>query len=147
MGLSGVVMPENYVAMFDVPDKEAADTVLKKATPMILDVAEHIKSGRPLPPQKVTLYDRIKSGIVNDVFYPFFVKAKGFYATDACIGCGRCASLCPMNNIALKERRPKWSESCTHCMACIAGCPALAIEYKKNSISKPRYFNTAEPPI
>lgn len=145
LGLAGVVMPENYVAMFEVPDKKQADAIIQKAIPRILDIAEHIKNTRPFPKQKAMLIDRIKSGIVNDVFYPLYVNAKGFYTTEACIGCGKCAALCPLNNIALSEGKPKWGQSCTHCMACICGCPSEAIEYKNNSKGKPRYYNTDEP--
>lgn len=145
LGLASVVMPENYIAMFEVPDKIQADAIIGKAIPRIRDIAEHIKNGQPLPPEKVTFIDRQKSGIVNNVFYLFFVKAKGFYATDACTGCGKCAELCPLDNIKLVEGKPRWGENCTHCMACICACPSEAIEYKNNSKGKPRYYNTEEP--
>ncbi len=145
LGLAGIVMPENYVAMFEVPDTLQAKAIIKKAIPRILAVAECIKKGQALPHEKVTFIDRQKSGIVNAVFYRFFVKAKGFYSTDACIGCGKCAGLCPLDNIKLVGGKPLWGKCCTHCMACICGCPSAAIEYKNNSKGKPRYFNTEEP--
>ena len=77
--------------------------------------------------------------IVNPAFYALFVKAKAFRATDSCVGCGRCVSLCPMNNIRLEGARPVWGKDCTHCMACICRCPKAAIEYGKKSVGKPRY--------
>ncbi|WP_411680061.1 EFR1 family ferrodoxin [Clostridium thailandense] len=69
------------------------------------------------------------------------VSAKGFYATDDCTSCGKCAKLCPLNNIEIAEGKPHWGQSCTHCMACICGCPSEAIEYKNKSKGKPRYYN------
>ena len=69
----------------------------------------------------------------------FFVKAEAFRATDACIGCGRCVELCPLNNIQLENSKPVWGKNCTHCMACICYCPKEAIEYGKKSKGKPRY--------
>jgi ferredoxin len=140
MGLASVVMPENYVALFEVPDREQALEIIRKAEPVIGAAAEKIKNSQPLPREKVGLIGRVYSTIVNPVFYPFVVHAKGFYTTDACTGCGRCAGLCPLNNIGMVSGKPVWGDTCTHCMACICSCPAKAIEYKKNSQGKPRYL-------
>ena len=76
---------------------------------------------------------------VNPVFYPLFVKANSFTASDVCIGCGKCEKLCPLNNITLQNARPVWGTNCTQCMACICYCPTRAIEYGKKSAGKPRY--------
>jgi ferredoxin len=140
MGLKSVLMPENYIALFEVPDKVKADEIIRKAVPEITSAAETIKSGLKLPEEKVRLLDRVYSTIVNPFFYPFVVHAKGFYATDACTGCGKCEALCPLNNITRASGRPAWGDRCTHCMACICACPAEAIEYKNHSKGKPRYY-------
>ena len=62
-----------------------------------------------------------------------------FRSTSACVGCGKCAAVCVENNIRLRDGRPVWGDRCTHCMACICGCPAGAIEYGRASRGKPRY--------
>ncbi|MBS5129231.1 MAG: 4Fe-4S binding protein [Lachnospiraceae bacterium] len=33
--------------------------------------------------------------------YPLFVKTTPFYMKDSCIGCGKCASLCPLQEMML----------------------------------------------
>ena len=139
MGLAPVVMPENYVALFDVPDKTKAYAIIREAEPVIQAAAERIRDGAPLPAVEAGLRDHFMSSVVNPVFYGFVVKAQGFYTVDSCTGCGACAALCPLNNIRLESGRPVWGDSCTHCMACICRCPVEAIEYKKNSQGKPRY--------
>ena len=58
---------------------------------------------------------------------------------EKCVGCGKCAAVCVENNIRLRDGRPVWGDRCTHCMACICGCPAGAIEYGRASRGKPRY--------
>lgn len=79
------------------------------------------------------------SGAVNPIFYKEIVKADAFTVSDACIGCGKCAQRCPLNNIRLNKDKPVWGSNCTHCMACICYCPKEAIEYGKRSVGKPRY--------
>lgn len=141
MGLASVVMPENYIAMFAVPDRVQAEAIIKQAEPGMRSIAEYIKNGQQLPSEAVTLVDRFLSNVVNPIFYRFFVSAKGFYATDQCVACGKCVRLCPLNNVRLLEsNKPEWGGECTHCMACICGCPEEAIEYKNKSKGKPRYY-------
>lgn len=139
MGVGEVVMPENYVAMFYVPNDDEAKAIVKKALPVIDGFAELIAQGKPFPERRGGFADGLKSGIVNAAFYSMFVKADKFYATDACISCGRCAVNCLTHNIKLKNGKPVWGDNCVHCMKCICDCPEGAIEYGKASLGKPRY--------
>lgn len=81
----------------------------------------------------------MKCGVINVAFYRFIVKANKFIVSDACVGCGKCAESCVLNNIELRGGKPVWGDRCTHCMACICTCPASAIEYGKASVGKPHY--------
>lgn len=139
MGTAQIVMPENYIAMFQVPQAEEAGKIVKQAEPAIADTIAHIREGRPFPLPKNTLSYRFLSGPVNPVFYRFFVKADAFQANGSCVGCGKCVKNCPMNNITLQNGKPVWGKECTHCMTCICYCPTEAIEYGKKSAAKPRY--------
>lgn len=139
MGTAQIVMPENYIAMFNAPQAEEALQIIARAEPDIVRTISAIAASQAFPPPRHNLYDRFMSGPVNPIFYSFFVKAKAFTAGDACTGCGQCVRLCPTNNITLQNGRPVWGGDCTHCMACICHCPAEAIEYGKKSIGKPRY--------
>ncbi|MDO4331218.1 MAG: EFR1 family ferrodoxin [Eubacteriales bacterium] len=139
MGCLEIVMPENYVAMFPVPEREAAEKIVAKAEPEIAAAGEMIREGKAFPERKISFGNKVSSGMVNDVFYPLFVHAKKFYSTSGCIGCGHCVKVCPLNNVTLVDGRPKWGDCCTHCMACICECPKEAIEYGNKSKGKPRY--------
>lgn len=139
-GVLEVVMPENYIALFSAPEKAEAQAILRKALPTLNQGAVWIAEGKPFPEKRVTCLDCLKSGLVNRVFYQFVIRAKPFYSTEACTGCGRCVELCPLNNIHLAERHPHWGNRCTHCMACICGCPAEAVEYGRRSRGKVRYW-------
>ena len=139
MGTAQIVMPENYIAMFGVPQADEARRIVAKAEPDIDRAIAALREGLPFPPTRNNLYDRLMSGPVNPIFYACFVKDRAFTAGPACTGCGLCAKRCPTNNISLQNGRPVWGGSCTHCMACICRCPAEAIEYGRKSRGKPRY--------
>lgn len=140
LGCAGILMPENYIALFDAPEKAEALNIIEKSEPEIERIAQLIKNGKLLPSNPASFIDKTYSSIVNNVFYPFIVHAKKFYAKDSCISCGKCEKLCPLNNISLKNGKPVWQDNCTHCMACICHCPVSAIEYGGKSKNQPRYI-------
>ncbi len=61
----------------------------------------------------------------------FYKKTAGYTdklkISDACTGCGLCASLCPMKNISVKNNRAAAYDKCTMCYRCISRCPEKAI--------------------
>ena len=139
-GLMGIRMPENYITMYQAPGREEIQEIIRRAKEPILLAASLVGGGRKFPEQGPTVANALKSGIVNDLFYPLFVTAKGYHTTSACIGCGKCASLCPLNNIRMEGKQPVWGSECTQCMACICGCPVTAVEYRKKTQGKERYY-------
>lgn len=138
-GCMGIIMPENYIALFSAPTQQEALQIIDRAEPVIDQAVRHIMSGTPFPKADISFKDAINSGIINDIFYPLFVHAKKFYASDACISCGKCVHMCPLNNIHMDNGKPAWADNCTHCMACICHCPKEAIEYGKHSRGLSRY--------
>ncbi len=54
---------------------------------------------------------------------------KGYVITDACIGCGKCVSVCPQNCIDCGTPRPFAirQNNCLHCGACYENCPVKAV--------------------
>ena len=139
MGTAQIVMPENYIAMFNAPQVEEARQIVARAEPDIDGAIAAVRENRAFSPPRRKFYDRFMSGPVNPIFYSCFVKASAFTVGDACTGCGQCVRRCPTNNITLQTGKPVWGQDCTHCMACICYCPAEAIEYGKKSLGKPRY--------
>lgn len=145
LGSASIVMPENYLVMYPVPDEKECKDIIRAAVPPIRAAAERIRDGKSLPEEPSTTAGKVQSALINPLFYALVVSAKGFYATDACTGCGTCATLCPTGTIRLTGGKPSWGNGCTHCMACICACPPKAIEYGNKTKNRLRYFNTTEP--
>lgn len=58
-------------------------------------------------------------------------KEKGYRITDACIGCGTCASVCPQRCVTPGDAGTPYHispEHCLHCGNCSEHCPVSAIE-------------------
>jgi uncharacterized protein (DUF362 family)/NAD-dependent dihydropyrimidine dehydrogenase PreA subunit len=62
---------------------------------------------------------------------------------DKCIGCGRCAEVCPENPVAIQMVKrgdllnPKWNmHKCIRCFCCQELCPVGAIETKYSTLGK-----------
>lgn len=139
-GVREIVMPENYIAVFSAPPEAEEKRIISAAEKELEEAVQIIRRGGFFPEKKITLTDRLKSSVVRWFFYRWIVKDKKFAVHDGCISCGTCENLCPMNNIRIVSGKPVWNGDCTHCMACICGCPAECIEYGKHTKGLRRYY-------
>lgn len=139
-GCAEIVMPENYIALFNTTATHEIDGMIQSAKEKTIYFIQYVKENKIFPQKPITLQDKLSSGIINNLFYPLFVHAKKFYVTDKCISCRKCVQVCPLQNIQLIEGKPIWGHDCTHCMACISYCPTKAIEYGKKTVGKQRYI-------
>lgn len=134
-------MPRNYVANDAYPmlSKEEVEERIINSYKMIAPAAETIQSGKKLKARHIFLFETIITLPFNPVWCKYKLRSKDFYSTEACIGCGKCVKLCPLNNITLKDKAPLWENHCSHCMACIGNCPTRAIEYGNITHEKEQY--------
>lgn len=138
LGFNSIIMPQNYIVNGGTKSMAENKPIIAKAKGKIEKIAKCINEQKKLVieiPGKA-----IMSTVLNPIMYKMMISAKGFYATDKCNGCGKCAERCPLNNISLENGKPVWGNNCTHCMACIGGCPTQAIEYGKKTIGRQRYY-------
>ena len=139
MGTRQVAMPQNYLILFKMNTPERAREIINAAHPDIEAIADRIAGSSPFLNPEPKGWEKWSTELVLAPYYKWFMSAKDFYTTDKCIGCGKCVSVCPLNNIRLVDDVPYWGDKCTHCMACINLCPKGAIEYGKKSIGKERH--------
>lgn len=138
-GLAEVIMRENYIAMFSVPDADESERIHARADAALKEIADKIARGETLSSKRSPI-GYIESALVNPAFYRFSVSDAKFRVAETCIGCGACAGVCPLKNIDIVNDKPAWNGNCTHCMGCISVCPRAAIEYGKKSVGKPRIY-------
>jgi len=135
-----VPMVGNYVPMYDVPDAEGVRKKLAKTARRLEEVSEDIASRR-----KVLSGDTPVLGwLLDKVLHPRWrrqvhVRDRNFGVTEACISCGTCQSVCPVDNILLVDGAPVWHHLCQECMACLHWCPERAIEYGGKTEDRGRY--------
>ena len=95
------------------------------------------KIGRQIAERKTNNYPRmspITRARYDKAMMPFLniqhEYDKGFYTSDACVGCGLCEKICPCKNITMQGKNPQWNHSCIGCNACVVYCPKKAVQYK-----------------
>ncbi len=142
LGYAEFVMPRNYVAnnRYAMDEEEVIYSKISKATQKVQQVVEAIKNEDKLKTRHVWLFETLIIAPFVPVWTKYKLVAKDFYATDECIGCQVCEKVCPLNNVKVIDKKPKWGENCTHCMACVAKCPKKAIEFGNMTKGKPRYL-------
>lgn len=58
-------------------------------------------------------------------------------ASAQCIGCGKCAGLCPAKAITMINGRPRIRRSqCIHCFCCQEFCPVGAMQVRRTAIAR-----------
>lgn len=140
-GHAELTMPSNHIVSNAYPPtlppacrKRIADSTAKTRK-----IAACIKHGGRLTARYVFLFEKAIILPFNSFWTKYMFFSRDFYTTDKCIGCGKCARLCPISNITMENRKPVWGERCAHCMACILNCPFEAIEYSNITQVKDKY--------
>ena len=85
--------------------------------------------------------------VVENAGWPMIskLKAKQFKVSDACIGCGQCAKLCPRENIRIENGKAVIGTNCVQCLGCLQYCPQSAISIGKVTDKREHYHNPNVP--
>lgn len=133
-------MPENYTLVATVP-QPYIKWLLKKADGQVGRILRRIQSGVERLPRKNIF--AFCDGAHEKNAALWHTLPQGFTIDASCVGCGACAAMCPVKNIAIKDGRPAFSDACVNCLACYHRCPQEAIQYGEKTAGRPRYSNPA----
>jgi ferredoxin len=134
-GVFAVKMVENFTLTFSTP--AFYNKFMLRAVPDRLEriIASIGRNEDSLPKEKKTKRLEHETNKSN-----WHLIARDFSVTEDCIQCGKCVKLCPSGNIALKEGKIEFGDSCVACLGCYHRCPEKAIRYK-NRKKRDRYFH------
>lgn len=128
-------MPENFTTTFTVP-KFYIKSTLKKAEGKVNTIIDKILKGQYELPQKSKT--REKTYLKNKSNWHLI--GERFSTNKNCIKCGKCVSVCPVNNISLVDKKIIFADKCVACLGCYHRCPQKAITYMGKK-KKDRYIN------
>ena len=103
--------------------------LVKQAEQKIKESVNRLKAGNPTKEGMGPLY-RLAGFFGQRAYFGHKTKAyssKLKVDTDLCIGCGKCEKVCPMGNMAIKDKKAVSSDRCTMCYRCINICPKQAL--------------------
>ncbi len=142
-GMYSVRMPNSYTLMkgFDVDDLAIAEWKLTTAEERVKEIARRIASGDSSVDVVKGKYPWFKTKILYPLFKRFCMSPRPFHATDACVGCGKCACECPMKNIMMSDGKPAWGKNCAMCLRCYHTFPHHAVAYGKATEFKGQYLH------
>ncbi len=133
--------PDNYVLLYDVADEEEQKQQQKAGDQFLESIKANIEN-RSKEIFQITRgkAPHLLSGLLHN-YYKKNRKTKSFNVTDACISCGLCEKICPVETISLTNGLPQWGKECTQCLGCIHRCPVHAIQYGRKTKKRRRYVH------
>jgi ferredoxin len=138
-----VTMPNTYVCLpgFDVDDKEVEQLKVDSVGARLEYIAHRIQSGEKGP--KYDCHEGAlawtKTYVIGAAFRRWLMKPTKFRCLPGCVGCGKCAQACPLQNITMNADKPVWGHRCAHCLACYHACPKHAVDYAGRTLQKGQY--------
>ena len=135
--LDALVVPDGALIFYDIDTPEKMEQQLAAATKELASIKQAVdrREGNRITGSPVL-------GKVGLAAYHACMSTKAFYADSKCVGCGKCASICPSGAIEMVGGRPVWTKSkCLKCCGCLGRCPVSAIQYGKKTATRGRYVN------
>ncbi len=135
-----VQMPNNNILLGNPDSKRLTARKIAAAEKRIEEISQAVLAGHPETLLRRGPLPALLTWLAGGYFRRFSCFDRKFHAESSCTACGRCASLCALNNISLEKGKPAWQGHCMHCMACLQNCPEQAIQYGITTKRRRRYI-------
>lgn len=117
------------------------DIQICKSTEALKSIIEDIKNRAYKEAPKSNPIKYLLKMLMFNITSKFPNKDKSYVVSDKCVGCRRCARICPAKNIIIIDGQPSFQHKCEQCMSCIQYCPVEAINYKNRTQKRKRYHH------
>ena len=138
--VTGISMFDTYIPLFRIPDEKRQQRIHSRITRRLTTIVDQLSD------QKIEVATRLPLARLVHTLWEWRLSARGdkdrqFVISDACTGCGRCAQVCPVDNIVMKSAHPQFSHRCEQCFACYHWCPEHAIERSPRPLCGYSWYN------
>lgn len=137
-GFYDVLMPGNYITQKKHLPPEKVQEYLAHCDEKIEEIVRDVQ-------QQTCNYKKEKhSFLLSYGLHKLAVleKTEQFIFGEACVGCGKCADICPMKAIVMTQGKPIREErNCAFCLACVNICPTRALQIGRKTAGNPQYIN------
>ncbi len=138
-------MPGNYTPFYGADSDEKIRNTIQTSLGRLPSIAAIINQKQNSKIETNNIFTNI---LFSGLFYTISsgkipTMDKKFLVETQCTHCGRCAQICPVDNIVIKEGLPHWLGHCEQCLACLQTCPVEAIQFGKSTKGRKRYFAPA----
>lgn len=136
----GVTMPNTYVnlSFMKLDSPQTVQHKLDRARKRVAEVAKAVikrKGATEICRGKLAKLKTYGIGVL----FGRWVSDKGYRATESCVSCEVCATVCPLKNITIENGIPRWHGNCVHCEACYHYCPQNAVNFSRATQGKGQY--------
>ena len=138
-----IAMPDNYTPFDAAMAEDEQRKSLEEARAKIDAIAKQIISGQRIIKEQTSFFKaRVWPGVWFWYAYMIIPKlGRYFRVEESCNGCGICSQVCPSGAVIVENNKPRWTNGCEQCLACLHWCPKEAIQYGAKTKGRRRYRN------